>query len=141
MVRADRGLGAENVQWMRDGLHIIFDTSGRVYEVKSSGSGLAILARNRTYTYRDMRVSPDGAHIAYRNNIKSSNYVMSLNGGRTTPLLGCWCGFDWSPDGTQLAIVNARALWVVNVDGGGLTQVTPYLAHTVWNPIWRPNPQ
>lgn len=51
----------------------------------------------------------------------------------------------WSPDGRQLAFVNwnpdhrtGRDIYVINVDGTGLRQLTDHPAHDRW-PAWAPN--
>ncbi len=114
----------DNVEWSRDGSRLIYDANNRFYRVNADGSDLTRLTASAP---AGELLSPDGSPLA------GSNYIP--HGGSAGN------GIGWSPNSTQLAVVQDGAIYVMNVDGSGLTQVTPSLARPIFNPIWRPNPQ
>lgn len=135
----------DHVEWTHDGSHLVFDANNKLYSVNADGTALTRLTAGAP---NGELLSPDGSHLAGSNYIHTSglpatgsNYVMKLDGTHVTLIPGCGCGIGWSPDSTQLAVVEAGAVWVVNVDGSGLAQVTPNLDYQLFDPIWRPNPQ
>jgi Tol biopolymer transport system component len=93
--------------------------------------------------------SPNGAQIAFQYNLADKTYSGSLNVSagiwivnangtglhqvtQRAPGTSWDFGAGWSPDGRRLAFVRADlqreadAIFTVNVDGSGLTQVTPW---------------
>lgn len=106
--------------------------------------------------------SPDGSKIAFRYAIVDDNYSDSYNTN-----IGIWIvdadGTDrrqvtqltpgsswdrepqWSPDGTRLAFVRddlkqkAEAVFIVNRDGSGLFQLTPWTLNAGARPDWSPD--
>jgi len=104
--------------------------------VRPDGSDRRILATsaNGSRVFLDPDVAPDGRHIAYRD-VDNHVYVMNADGtGRRRLVFGP--EFEslpaWSPDGTQIAFSGVISpssgsgrIFVVNVDGTGLRQVSP----------------
>jgi Tol biopolymer transport system component len=82
--------------------------------------------------------SPDGSRIAFMSwrNGKTEIFTMNADGSAQTKLVGIATGdvIDprWSPDGEQIVFAHLpggmnspdQAIWIVNVDGTGLKQVT-----------------
>jgi TolB protein len=111
--------------------------------------------------------APNGKRIAYsrywggvqNDQIKFAEiYVMSAGGGAARRVTSMTAGKpfsadvnhpSWSPDGKQLVFevanssrgepANARALFVVNVDGSDLRQLTPWNLNAGGRPDWSPN--
>lgn len=111
--------------------------------------------------------APDGKHIAYvrswggvqHDEIKySALYVMTPTGGgahllvnpmNAQPYAGDVGHSSWSPDGKQLVLevthsplgdpANGHALFLVNADGSGLKQLTPWSLNAGGKPDWSPD--
>jgi dipeptidyl aminopeptidase/acylaminoacyl peptidase len=83
--------------------------------------------------------SPDGRHLAYtstrRNGADTDLYLESPNEPESDRLLaqvkgGGWDVADWSPDGSQLLVlekisINESYLWLFGTKGGAPTELTP----------------
>ena len=53
--------------------------------------------------------------------------------------VGCYLGYCWSPDGKKLAFAHNGLVYVINVDGKGLTQLTHHGSDVFDNyPDWQP---
>jgi RNA polymerase sigma factor (sigma-70 family) len=72
---------------------------------------------------------------------------ISLKDGRTTGpavmVFGAWEGrtpipWEWSPDGTKLAVIHKRDIWVASADGGEPVQITRTPEDKSW-PQWSPD--
>jgi Tol biopolymer transport system component len=112
--------------------------------------------------------SPDGRRIAFGGNIgavranaveQAEIFVMNANGGDVRRVTRVTDGKEpfsldvrgpaWSPDGKQLVFEvenlknadppNRRALYIVNADGSGLRQLTPWSLNAGDNPDWSPD--
>jgi Tol biopolymer transport system component len=106
--------------------------------------------------------SPDGSKIAYAYGVSDPKYAESFNfdegiwianatgkGARQvtqlTPGTSWDFGPQWSPDGKKLVFVRADvkrqadAVFTVNVDGTGVSQVTPWDLNAGDGPDWSPN--
>jgi Tol biopolymer transport system component len=114
--------------------------------------------------------SPDGRRIAFGGNIgavrsdaveQAEIFVMNANGGAVRRLTHVTDGKEpfsidvrnpaWSPDGKQLVFEvenfktadppNRRALYIVDADGSGLRQLTPWSLNGGDSPDWSPDGQ
>ncbi|NOY28074.1 MAG: hypothetical protein GXP62_19590 [Oligoflexia bacterium] len=130
-----------------DGLVVFSSTrtgASDIYSMKPDGTELTRLTTSDDYEM-DPALSPDGSRIAYVDHSQASIWLMDVDGGNQAELTdggGSWNYQPaWSPDGTQIAFGNiatgTMALWVVNVDGSGLTQITDgstYRGMPDWSP-------
>jgi Tol biopolymer transport system component len=104
--------------------------------VRPDGSDRRILtsSNNGSRVFLDPDISPDGRHIAYRD-VDNHLYVINADGTGNRRLVS-GPDFenlpDWSPDGTQIAFSGVVSpsngsgrIFVVNVDGTGLRQISP----------------
>jgi dipeptidyl aminopeptidase/acylaminoacyl peptidase len=99
--------------------------------------------------------SPDGMRVAYLTQptlfSENSIFVLDVSTGVSVRMTGrdWWDGpLSWSPDGRRLAVsklvtfdnylLNNEEIFIVNVDGSGLTNVSNNMA-TDYNPSWSPD--
>lgn len=132
------------------------DGNWEIYAVRADGSELANLTNNPAWDCQGAW-SPDGAKIAFVSSRGSGGLhlgVMNADGSSPRDLTPdaqfgtCGqCGPHdpfWSPDGQQIATVietedGARDLFVVNSDGGPLTNLTGSLEPPVILAGWSPD--
>lgn len=136
-----------------DGLSVAFSTqdSGawRIHIIKVDGSGL------RRFTYFSSAVpdwSPDGLRMVFNSDHDDEPtdtpdlWAMNLNETNLVELVDSPPTADfnaqWSPDGERILFVSDRSgnfdLYVMNLDGSGLTQLTTDNASD-YNPQWSPD--
>ena len=133
--------------WSPDRTKIFFATHvpNNLYLMDADGGDVTLLKED----YRGERPawSPDGQKIAYGG---TGPWIVFLD-VRTLKEKPMFVPVDraydmaWSPDGRQLAFVNwnpdhqtGRDIYVVNVDGTDLRQLTDLPGHDRW-PAWSPN--
>ena len=97
-------------------------------------------------TWLSLDVSPDGQQIAF--DLLGDVYLLPIAGGEARLLLGGGAYETqprFSPDGKRLAFTSDRDgtdnLWVVNLDGTGLKQVTKEKERQVNSAAWAPDGQ
>lgn len=158
-------VGRQNVSspnWSPDGGKIVFqgisalfDTNAEqkraaeIYIISTRGGRVTDLSNNHAQD-TDPVWSPDGTHLAFVSNRDGGSgdiYIMSAvgTGARDIAQVGQVADLSWSSDGTRLAFaVNTNGGWnvyVMNVDGTGLEQVTfdqqPGYSR---EPDWQPQP-
>jgi Tol biopolymer transport system component len=128
----------------RDG-KIAYQDDGRITVMEPDGSGKVQLTSG---DYPDW--SPDGTKIAYV--LGASLFIMNADGSDQTLVQGpindridSYRHPSWSPDGTQLVFAaglsdgrDRSELYVVGVDGSGLTEITSGPLQGWW-PSWSPD--
>lgn len=123
--------------------------------VRPDGSGRRRLTTDQQ-VYAAPAISPDGRRIAFASRRTGSwaIYLMNADGSGVTKLVER-SSFDgspaWSPDGTRIAFRSENEgpfgpfgrIFVINVDGTGLRQVSPEISETDYKyddgPTWSPD--
>jgi Tol biopolymer transport system component len=121
--------------WSPDGSKIAFErrrgyVSADVYVMNADGTGVTRLTHSGRYEYAGSpHWSPDGRRIAFAS--MGDIYAMDPDGTdvtRVTRSSAAEMEPHWSPDGSRIAFVSDRSgndhIYVSNVTGGGLVQVT-----------------
>ncbi len=121
--------------WSPDGSQIVFITwEGGNWQIKAvnfDGSNVRILNQGE-----DDRLyptwSPDGRQIAFDFD-RSKIAVIDATGG-TERIIAAKTSFNlsWSSDSQQILIAPYGGLWVVNVDGSGISQISQDGAQPAW---------
>jgi Tol biopolymer transport system component/imidazolonepropionase-like amidohydrolase len=95
-------------------------------------------------TWISLDVSPDGRTIVF--DLVGDLYLLPIEGGearRITSGIAWDCMPRFSPDGRQVAFISDRSgsdnLWVMNVDGTALRQVTKETDFALSSPEWTPD--
>ena len=120
-----------------DGKSVIYseyreDNIYEIYEM-SLADGLTKRLTDRLGALTGPEISPDGKSIVFMHWTVTSNqdeiWVMDQDGSSPRRVVG-GIGWDptWSPDGTQILFASDRSgsnqLWIVNLDGSSLHQVS-----------------
>ncbi|MFL5679318.1 MAG: S9 family peptidase [Chloroflexota bacterium] len=92
---------------------------------------------------REFRLNPRGTSVAYTAEAAGARqlFTLQLRNGYPVQITASEKGVtdpQWSPDGRRLAFVRGDAIWVVDVDGTRLTQVSGHPAGTSL-PRWSPD--
>ena len=145
--------------WSPDGTQIAFisDRSplseyGTLWLMDADGTHQRSLLEEGNYIEMGPSWSPDGTRIAIESNrpgkvgINPEIFIVDVASGELTNLTqdpAFEANPAWSPDGAQIAFVSDRSgnaeIWVVNVDGSGLRQVTNSPTVGEWRPAWSPD--
>ena len=147
--------------WSPDGTRIAFagQSSGiypDIYVINVDGSGVTNLTDNSYFLHSQPAWSPDGTRIAFAgqsSGIYPDIYVMNVDGSEAINLTDNSNLEErdpaWSPDGTRIAFTggspvgsspvgNYSDIYVINVDGTGLTNLTNHPAVDM-DPAWSPD--
>jgi len=135
----------------------IIGNDGELYVMNRNGSDQTRITFDNVTDYAAVW-SPDGTQIAFYSPVKSAdgktrpqlfladaNGAVQLTGAGPSTDTGAGAQFpDWSPDGTRIAfqttLVGAvRDIFVINVDGTGLTNLTHNSSHADIRPAWSPD--
>ncbi len=141
-----------------DGSQVIYAWygSGGTYTVGPDGGTPRLLRARATRAYPGEETeyrgelynpvfSPDGTQIAFFDGMLDWGHslrVMRSDGTSVRVLVDTWrcaCHVDdlaWSPDGQHLmfAFDQGQGIWMIGVDGSGLTQVVPDGVRPAWSP-------
>ncbi len=95
-------------------------------------------------TWSSLDVTPDGKKFVF--DMLGDLYIAEIGGGNATPLTQ---DFAWniqpavSPDGKEIAFISDRDgisnVWVMNVDGSNLRQITKEKKNIIHSPKWSPD--
>jgi Tol biopolymer transport system component len=142
--------------WSPDGTKIVFlrQNDNHLYVMNADGTGVAQLTADDFQHLHNTNLSwsPDGTKIAYISGDDSAHYLSVINADGTekrrlretnSPFLDV----VWSPDATKIAYSNGASInqsnvWVMNVDGSGLTRVTNHGGSSgiySRSPAWSPD--
>lgn len=115
----------------------------RIMDLTGSGS-VSVVVGERAFTTVAPAWSPDGSRIALTIDedgwFDLHVYVVNADGSNLTRLApGAFP--TWSPDGTKIAFndmaEDGEEIWVMNVDGTNLVNITNSAGHDFW-PDWSP---
>jgi TolB protein len=144
--------------WSPDGTRILFVSSRVGYRtmhtMKADGTDVRALPSDGEFWDTSPDWSPTGNKIVFVVDSESSIpplYIANADGTNRQPFDGCEPGFcashrykpKWSPDGTKIVfqisqhLSNDTEIYVKNVDGGGLTQLTNTNGNN-FQPSWQP---
>ncbi len=108
------------------------------------GEETSIKISTEQSTWSNVDVSPDGKTVIF--DMLGDIYAMSIKGGDAKPLTQ---GMAWnmqprfSPDGKQIAFISDRDggdnLWLMDIDGTNLSQVSQEKRDLVHSPNWSPD--
>ena len=97
-------------------------------------------------SWSSLDVAPNGKYMVF--DMLGDIYKVDLKGGQATPLTQ---DFAWnlhptiSPDGTQIAFISDRGglsnVWVMDINGENLRQVTKEKKNLIHSPKWSPDGQ
>lgn len=133
--------------WSPDGARLAF-TSDRdggyleLFVMNTDGSGVAQLTCSRALAHSPAW-SPDGARLVFAS--QAGLQIVGLEAAPARPIFAdACCIYDsepvWSPNGARIAFESARSgipeIWLVNVDGSGLVQLTQ---GGYFTPAWSPD--
>ena len=119
--------------WSRDGTTIAFVSTRtgdwEIFTMGYDGSNLQNRTNDDTGDDGFPAWSPDGTEIAFVSDRDGDSDIFIMNADGTNPLsLTGDAANDsfpaWSPDGSRIAFSRESGLWVINVDGSGLTQLS-----------------
>ncbi len=85
--------------------------------------------------------SPDGTQVAFGTLVNGNTQTFVVGGDGTgmqqlTDITGAGTYYDWSPDGSRIALNGNDRLYVMNGDGSDLTRLSDLI---MWIPVWSPN--
>lgn len=121
------------------------DNQEKKWDVQNPpGAKKTISIKTTESTWSNVDVSPDGKLIVF--DMLGDIYTMPIKGGKAKAIAK---GMAWemqprfSPDGKQIAFISDRDgadnLWIMDIDGTNLQQVSKEKTNLVHNPNWSPN--
>jgi Tol biopolymer transport system component len=153
----DYGAAGSPLVWSPDGSQLAFFEGEypfqRINVINTDGTDRRLLTPDQNFQIYRSRLlwSPDGRYLAfYRpyNPPYSNQEVISLvnvSSGEIRPisLPGFYSELNWSPDSRQLSVAGGtqfeqQLLYVVNIDTGRFTQLTPEPFHRIPGHAWAP---
>lgn len=146
---------AGHLSFSRDGRRLAYVhqvTTGRLGTVRFDPVRERVISEPKEITQSSKgaarpALSPDGKWLAFNSTEQQEHlFVVGADGSGLRQLTHGDHrnrGPRWSPDGKQLAFFSTRSgdweIWTVEVDGGGLRQVTALAGQNVAWPVWSPD--
>jgi Tol biopolymer transport system component len=141
-------------RWSPDGTRLAFLLDVGLYVMNADGTGInLVFSGGPVGWFGSIGWSPDGRSLAFTTHVNGGceNYydcyelwtvhADGTGSKRLAIVSGSW-GHSWSPDGRRLVfgglLSGMGRIWITNVDGTGLTQVSLPFEHTS-NPDWSPD--
>ena len=127
--------GTENPTNLRTGIYIV--------DIEGGTPRLLLAGPHPPHHMAHPTFSPDGEQIAYFDgggDHGNKLWVMNADGSGVRVLIDQEFGhvddLGWSPDGSRLAFsaLYGGGVWIVGVDGSGLTEVVPHGGAPRWSP-------
>ncbi|MBN1657000.1 MAG: PD40 domain-containing protein [Anaerolineae bacterium] len=116
-----------------DGQTIYFEHGNDLWKMNADGSGQTNLTNSPSNLEAYPIVAPDGSRVVYTFGWPGGFeiYSMKLDGTDAKPITSRNLDItpSWSPDSQRIAFARATntwSIWVVNRDGSGARQVTPF---------------
>ncbi|MAF09370.1 hypothetical protein CMK11_02870, partial [Candidatus Poribacteria bacterium] len=126
--------GAVSAVTLLDDTRILFDRgslgSREIYVTNIDGTNETNLTNNAVDDFSPSW-SPDGSQIVFFSNRDGGDDLFIMDADGLNPInvtgpvtVAADADPSWSPDGTRIAFVAAFDVWVINVDGTGLVNLT-----------------
>lgn len=153
------GIGSPQPASLSDHGRIVFlSTRGfgeqQIFAMTADGSDQVRLTEDPAYMYNQPAWSPDGRQILFTrtpslggllfdapsDDTGAGIYVMNADGGGQTVLAAGASNVEpaWSPDGSQIAFMASREIYVMDADGSHQTNLTNHPASDE-RPAWSPD--
>jgi TolB protein len=124
------------IAFVKDSNFSRFDTSS-IFVMNADGSGQT--CETDIYGDEDFPAwSPDSTKIAFWKTYPAEIYIMNADCTGQAYLTNLGSRPVWSPDGSKIAIGKNGEIYVINVDGTGLTNVTNFPGDDD-SPVWSPD--
>ena len=140
-VNVTQPLGGLDPVWSPDGGSIFFASSrngnSEIYRMDANGKNWVNLTRHPA---RDMQpsISPNGKQLAFRSiREKPGIFLMNVDGSRLRHL-SFGARPSWSPDGQQIAFHASKDIWIIDVNGENLRNITGDGTGN-FGPTWSPD--
>lgn len=132
--------------WSPDKKQIVFRNSNKLWLMDAGGNNVIVLKKEYPF-FKRPAWSPDGRTIAYGGGVRI--FFLDIQTKKETSV---WVPIEfdirdiaWSPDGRKIAFTTkkagqARDIYVVNIDGTDMRQLTHHRAedrHPAWSPDGR----
>ncbi len=136
--------------WSPDGARLVFysynniSQDTKIYLIDADGGNLTQLTDTSDFSEGSPDWSPDGTRIMYR--LRGETWVMNADGSDQKRLLSITArSRKWSPDSTQVVFSSKSSkedysdIYVIDADGGNLTQLTDTSDFSEGSPDWSPD--
>jgi Tol biopolymer transport system component len=132
--------------WSPDSTSVAFLADDRIHRLELADLSVTEIGDAPTdqtsQGYREMRWSRDGRWLAFSGNNYQAIHIVPSDGSKGPTLFAEGYGFDWSPEGAELAFLHFDGLSAAQADGTGprdLIVEDPHLPLT--EARWRPDGQ
>ena len=137
-------LGGGDPVWSPGGRYLYFassrDGNGEIYRIDADGKNPVALTRHPAEDFHP-DISLNGKQLVFRSNRDPRGlYLMDVDGGHIR-YLTVGLRPAWSPDGRRIAFYVNKDIWMIDVDGQNVTNLTNLTQDGVGNfaPAWSPD--